>query len=200
MDTSTTRELCLALPTAAVSTAQCQHQVTSSLHSSTLMITAIRQRSLSRGLWSGLVLSTLAFLLPWQFSQFTLLTQVGIFHALSNPSFPSSLSPPLSEGVISFSCTQSSSHSISHFPPHTVCPLCELPSPSLSLSLCHVVPLPPAPSAGGLCREHNSSVWECDVVDVLPPLLSLGLCCKWEEPSPQLQVLCLCWGRSCVSW
>jgi hypothetical protein len=37
----------------------------------------IRKRSCSFVVWTSLVLATVAFLLPWQFSQFTLLTQVG---------------------------------------------------------------------------------------------------------------------------
>ncbi|CAI8006324.1 Probable C-mannosyltransferase DPY19L1 [Geodia barretti] len=36
----------------------------------------IRKRSCSLVVWTSLVLATVAFLLPWQFSQFTLLTQV----------------------------------------------------------------------------------------------------------------------------
>ena len=92
-----------------------------------------RRWTCSWSLWTALALSTLAFLLPWQFSQFALLTQVTaiiiIVTCESLPPSPSSLpsSPPsLSDlGSFSVTCAQSASHSLSHVPPHTVCHSCK---------------------------------------------------------------------------
>ena len=78
VDTSSERELCNAFPLFPNSCLVCHHQVYSLATPSVAMMILIHRRQLCSWIvWTALVFSTVAFLLPWQFSQFTLLTQVS---------------------------------------------------------------------------------------------------------------------------
>ena len=93
VDHSPQGELCHANPLPAESSALFHHQVLRPHPLLPWRCYLLRRRTCSWGLWSVLVTSTLAFLLPWQFSQFTLLTQVS-WYILIHPSPHLSLSPP----------------------------------------------------------------------------------------------------------